>query len=128
MDKGTPLDLRRFALRLKLHKKAGDAVQNCAIFLRDELKRKGEIIQGYAITEDGEKLQYYWIEDASGNVYDVCFEFAKLNNPVVENLKYTLVKELWDKFDKDDHNQELFKLYQDEPSKFWKSVPRMKSS
>lgn len=121
-------DLKRFALRLKLHKKSGDAVQNCAIFLREELHRKGDIIQGYAITEEGEKLQYYWVEDLKGNVYDICFEFAKLNNPVVENLKYTLLKEIWENFDKDDHNQELFKLYQDEPSKFWKMVPRVKSS
>ena len=122
------IDIRRFALRLKLHKKTGDAVQNCAVFLREELHRDGEIVQGYAVTEDGEKLQYYWVEDSQGNVYDVCFEFAKLNNPVVENLKYTLVKEIWETFDKDDHNQELFKLYQDEPSKFWKTVPRVKSS
>lgn len=122
------MDLRRFALRLKLHKKTGDAVQNCAVFLRDELKRKGSIIQGYAVTEDGEKIQYYWVEDDKGDVYDVCFEFAKLNNPVVENLKYTLSKECFDSFNKDDHNQELFKLYLDEPSKFWKTVPRMKFS
>lgn len=122
---------RKFILRLKLKKKLGDAVHNCAMFLREELKRQGEIVQGFAIVEgSGEKLQYYWVEDMSGNVYDICFEIARLNNPtVVESLKYTLHKELWsddEKYDKDDHNQELFKLYRDEPSKFWKGVPRLK--
>ncbi len=121
--------VKRFALRLKLKKKVADAVQNCAIFLREELKRKGEIVQGYAIIEDsGEKIQYYWVEDSEGNVYDVCFEFARLNNPVVENIKYILVKESNEHFDKDDHAQELFKLYLDEPSKFWKTVPRVNFS
>lgn len=123
--------VKRFALRLKLKKKVGDAVQNCAIFLREELKRKGEIVQGYAIIEEtGEKIQYYWVEDTSGKVYDVCYEFARLNNPVVENFKYKLSKEKWNEgeFDKDDHAQELFKLYLDEPSKFWKTVPRVNFS
>jgi hypothetical protein len=117
--------VKRFALRLKLHKKVGDAVQNCGMFLRDVLKKKGEIVQGFAVTDGGEKLQYYWVEDTEGVVYDVCFEFAKLNSPAVESLKYELVKELWDTYDKDDHNQELFKLYRDEASKFWKLVPRV---
>lgn len=120
-------DVKKFALRLKLHKKVGDAVQNCAVFLREVLKRQGEIVQGFAVTDTGEKLQYYWVEGTDGKVYDVCFEFAKLNAPAVSQLKFTLVKELWGEYDKDDHNQELFKLYQDEPSKFWKSVPRLTS-
>ncbi len=121
------MDVRRFALRLKANKKLGDAVHNCAMLLRDELKRQGEIVQGYALTESGEKLQYYWVEDTKGNVYDVCFEIAKIHNPIaLENFKFTLVKELNEKFEKDDHNQELFKLYREEPSKFWKSVPRIK--
>ena len=127
-DKSTDLDIKRFVLRLKLQKKAGDAVQNCGVFLREELKRQGEIIQGFAITETGEKLQYYWVEDTKGNVYDICFEMAKLNMPAIENIKFTLIKESPETFDKDDHNQELFKLYQDEPSKFWTTVPRMKKS
>lgn len=123
--------LKRFALRLKLKKKVGDAVQNCAVFLREELKRQGEIVQGYAIVEEtNEKIQYYWVEGTDGTVYDVCFEFARLNNPVVENIKYVLSKESWNEgeFDKDDHAQELFKLYRDEPSKFWKTVPRVNFS
>jgi hypothetical protein len=118
--------IKRFVLRLKLRKQLGDAVQNCAMFLKYELDKEGQLVQGFAVTETGEKLQYYWVEDSFGEVYDVCFEIAKMNNPAIENLKYRLVKECWEKFDKDDHNQELFKLYQDEPSKFWTSVPRMK--
>lgn len=121
------MDIRRFVLRLKLQKKLGDAVQNCAVFLRDVLKRKGELVQGYAHTETGEKLQYYWVEDSNGSVYDICFEIAKMNNPsVLSDFKFTLHKETpTTTFDKDDHNQELFKLYLDEPSKFWSSVPRL---
>jgi hypothetical protein len=120
------MDVRRFVLRLKLQKKLGDAVQNCAVFLRDVLKRKGEIVQGYAHTETGEKLQYYWVEDSNGNVYDICFEIAKMNQPsIVSDFKFTLKREQPHEFDKDEHNQELFKLYLDEPSKFWKAVPRL---
>ena len=118
--------VKRFVLRLKLRKQLGDAVQNCGAFLRAELNKEGQIVQGFAVTETGEKLQYYWVEDSAGTVYDVCFEIAKLNNPAVENLRYRLVKECWESFDKDDHNQELFKMYRDEPSKFWKVVPRLK--
>jgi hypothetical protein len=125
MNKGVPLDVRRFVLRLKVQKKLGDAVQNCAVFLRDILKRKGELVQGYAHTETGEKLQYYWVEDSSGGLYDICFEIAKMNQPSISDFKFTLHKETPPTFDKDDHNQELFKLYQDEPSKFWKLVPRL---
>lgn len=131
MVKSNDLDVRRFVLRLKLQKKAGDAVQNCGVFLREELKRQGEIVQGFAITETGEKLQYYWVEDTKGNVYDICFEMAKLNMPAIADMKFTLVKEdpsSSENFDKDYHNQELFKLYQDEPSKFWTVVPRLKKS
>jgi hypothetical protein len=104
--------------------------ENLIPFIK-ELKRQGEIVQGYAIVEDGpgEKIQYYWVEGTDGKVYDVCFEFARLNNPVVENIKYVLSKEIWAaaEFDKDDHAQEMFKLYQHEPSKFWKIVPRLNS-
>ena len=90
------------------------------------LKRKGEIVQGYAHTETGEKLQYYWVEDSNGNVYDICFEIAKMNQPsIVSDFKFTLKREQPHEFDKDEHNQELFKLYLDEPSKFWKAVPRL---
>lgn len=135
MDKVPTLDtmaldssilVKRFVLRLKMHKKVGDAVNNCGAFLRHELNKQGVIVQGFAVTETGEKLQYYWVEDYQGNVYDVCFEIAKLNNPNLENFKFNLVKECWEKFDKDDHNQELFRLYRDEPSKFWSAVPRLK--
>jgi hypothetical protein len=118
--------VKRFVLRLKLRKQLGDAVQNCGAFLKYELNKEGHIVQGFAVTETNEKLQYYWVEDMTGNVYDVCFEIAKLNNPAVDNLKYKLVKECWGTYDKDDHNQELFTLYRDEPSKFWKAVPRLK--
>ena len=127
MEPDPSILVKRFVLRLKLRKQLGDAVQNCAAFLRHELKKDGSIVQGFAVTETGEKLQYYWVEDHAGTVYDVCFEIAKLNNPAVGKLKYKLVKECWGTdFDKDDHNQELFKLYRDEPSKFWKSVPQLK--
>lgn len=119
------MDVRRFALRLKANKKAGDVVQNCAILLR-ELKKKGEIIQGFAVTETGERLQYYWVEGSDGTVYDICFELAKLHNPnALSEFKFTLVKEMHEKFEHDDHNQKLFKLYLEEPATFWKSVPRL---
>ena len=119
------MDIKRYALRLKMHKKAGDAVHSCAMVLRDILKKKGTIVQGYAITEYGEKLQYYWVESEDGEIYDICFEIAKLKEPSIGTMKFSLLKEAPNEFDKDDHNQELFKQYQDEASKFWKSVPRL---
>ncbi len=118
-------DIKRFALRLKLHKQTDVAVKSCALVLKHILNKKGTIVQGYAMTEFGEKLQYYWVEDDNGTVYDICFEIAKLREPRIADINFTLTKEAPENFEKDDQNQELFKLYLDEPNKFWKSIPRL---
>ncbi len=123
-------DVRKFVLRLKLRKKLGSVVQNCAMFLREVLHRQGEIVQGYATTTTGERIQYFWVEDKKGNVYDVCLEVVKATAPasIHEFLGVTLSKEEEEgkSYEKiDDEILEQFKQYQDEPSKFWKSIPRL---
>lgn len=123
------MDLRRFALKIKLTSRAKrisiDAVQACGMFLREELRLKGNIVTGYCITNTGEKFVHYWVEDPDGNEYDIAIELAKLSSPVLENIEYarTKIKPEGD-VPGDPHNDELFKLYLEEPVKFWKMVQR----
>ncbi len=124
----------RFVLKLKLYKKVGPAVRNCAMYLREELKRQGEIVQGYAIVDDtNECLEYYWVEDTKGEIHDVCFAIAVSNQPSIASFKYRLVRVLEEEdggktAERDDENAALFKAYRDEPSKFWTEIPRLKTT
>ncbi len=123
-------DLKKFALRLKMYKKLGGSlVQNCAIFLREVLHRKGEIVQGYALTGTGEKFEYFWVEDEKGNSYDIGFAIVEVMTPgSCKDMTVSLVKEYkgddYVKADAEIFDQ--FTQYRDEPSKFWKAVPRLK--
>ncbi len=129
-------DLRRFALRLRLFskkkKKNVESVMSCAMFLREVLRGRGKIVQGYCSTATGEKFRHYWVEDDDQqhpNTYDISMEMAKLAAPEIMGLlAYTLSKENTDEkeFVKDDHNDELFTLYLEEPKKFWKGVERLR--
>lgn len=119
--------IKRFILKLKLRKKfGGSLVQNCAMFLREVLHRKGEIVEGYALTGTGEKFQYYWVEDPNGNTYDIGVAIVDITAPGT-SCEVTLTKEYegTDYVQADDEIREQFKQYRDEPSKFWKAVPRL---
>jgi hypothetical protein len=119
--------VNRFALRVKLVSRMKrvsiDAVQACGMFLRDQLKFNGQIIKGCCTTSTGEKFTHYWVEDPDRIVYDVSMELAKLSNPELNDIEYTISNEVTT--NTDEHNEELFKLYLEEPKKYWKMVQRM---
>lgn len=120
--------VKRFALRIKLVSKMKrvsiDAVQACGMFLKDHLKLRGQIVRGTCITSTGEKFTHYWVEDPDGNVYDISIELAKASNPQIENIEYTLSRETCDNTDA--HNEEIFKLYLEEPKKYWQMIQKMR--
>jgi len=123
------MDLRRFALKIKLTSRMKrvsiDAVQACGMLLREELHLRGTIVSGYCVTNTGEKFVHYWVEDTDGNDYDIAIELAKTSSPELENIEYTRTKNKpYGEIPGDPHNEELFKLYLEEPVKFWKLVQR----
>jgi len=116
--------LRKFVLRLKTRKMLGSAVHNCGHFLRNELKRKGTIVQGYCITQtaEPERFQYYWVEDLAGNKYDVSFAVACVTTPEVHGMRFLLTKDAPEKFESDPTNTDVYKQYLDDPKTFWGSL------
>lgn len=121
------MDLRRFALKIRLRsrlkKVSIDAVQACGIFVKEFPEINGKIVQGYCTVSTGEKFVHYWVEDDQENVYDIGMELAKIANPSIESIPYTISKNKPEgNVGKDDHNEELFKLYLEEPKKFWQMV------
>lgn len=124
LDNG--VDLKRFALSLRLKSRMKrtriDAVQACGIFIKKHPKLKGTIIEGYCVTSS-EKFKHYWVESEDGSEFDIGYELAKIENPDLVNLSFQKTKERPDgKVECDEHNEELFKLYLEEPKKFWKMV------
>ena len=122
--------MQRFALRIKLISRMKrvsiDAVQACGMFLKDQLKLKGSIVKGYCIANTDEKFTHYWVEDNESNVYDISIELAKVSNPELEGLEYTLSREHpGGDVSTDPHNEEIFKLYLEEPKKYWQMVQKM---
>jgi hypothetical protein len=113
----------RFALSLKLHKKIDvTSVEKCALYIKYSNK-KATIVQGYCITENGEKMRYYWVEDDKGELYDVSYAVAKLIVPEVGTLKYTLTKdEPSGDVQFDEKNDSLYEVYKEKPKEFWKRI------
>lgn len=118
------MEVKSFILRLKARKLLGHTVQNCAYFLKYQLKRKGNIVQGYCITQTAqpERLQYYWVEDENGTVYDVAYEVACMNHPSVSSIRFVLTKEAPERYESDEANAALYKQYTDDPKTFWTSL------
>ena len=123
------MDVRRFALKIKLTSRIKrvsiDAVQACGMFLRDGLRLRGQIVKGYCKVGQ-EVFVHYWVEDPDRVVYDISAELAKLGTPELENMEYELTTEKPEgEVKSDEHNDELFKLYLEEPKKFWQLVQRV---
>lgn len=116
--------MENFVLRLKARKLLGSTVHNCAYFLRHHLKRKGSIVQGFCITQtaEPERLQYYWVEDHEGTVYDIAYVVACMNFPSVSSIRFVLTREAPEKFETDQTNADLYKQYVDDPKTFWTSL------
>jgi predicted HTH domain antitoxin len=106
-----------------MHKKLGDPVTNCALYLREVLKKKGKIVRGTCITEQDEKFDYYWVEDDSEEIHDISFYVAKLNDPSISELRYELKKgEI--SLNKDEQSEKVYALYMEKTKEFWGIVPR----
>ena len=124
------VDLRRFALSLRLKsrmKKAPiDAVQACGMFIKEYPKLKGKIVEGYCVAKT-EKFKHYWVESEDGTVYDIGYERAKIESPQLELIHFEKTKDKPEgNVQSDEHNEELFRLYLEEPKKFWQLVQRMR--
>jgi hypothetical protein len=118
--------ISRFVLLLKARVPTAferGPVVHAAMYIRKQLKRKGTIVRGTCLTEHAEHLDYYWVEDELGNVHDISFAVAKLNNPTIATLKYTLTKDAVSA-NKDESSETMYELYVTKPHEFWKSIPR----
>jgi hypothetical protein len=119
--------MERFALTMKLHKKVAlTTVENCGYYIKKVLRAKGTIVKGYChVVESGEKLVYYWVEDEDGKTHDVAFGIACVFTPEVKNLNFILSKETPNNLSSvqtDEKNDDMYKLYTEDPKKFWTNI------
>jgi len=130
------MDVKRIAMRMKLHKISGSVVHHCAV-LKKLLYEKGiksSVIHGYCISP-GEICEHYWVRtDVEGLDLDIGYELACLYNPDLASLKTVLSEDfpegLKDADGKEpevlrqEDNQRLFELYETDPVTFWKEAPK----
>lgn len=122
------MDLRRFALQIRLRSRMKripiDAVQACGMFIKSYPYLKGKIVDGYCISSS-EIFKHYWVESDDGKTFDIAYELAKIENPSIENISFKITKEKPEgNIQTDEHNEELFKLYLEEPKKYWQLVQK----
>ena len=126
--------VRKFALRLKLHKVGGGAVHHVALLIKalDVQGIKCKMVKGYCVVpETKESCDHYWAQTDEGLDLDVAFEVARLRSPDMGNIHPVLldtVPEGFQKTDKDeilirDDNERLFELYNSNPKLFWSECP-----
>jgi hypothetical protein len=132
----TVMDVKRIAMRMKLHKISGSVVHHCAV-LKKLLYEKGiksSVIHGYCISP-GEICEHYWVRtDVEGLDLDIGYELACLYNPDLASLKTVLSEDfpegLKDADGKEpevlrqEDNHRLFELYETDPVTFWKEAPK----
>ena len=130
------VELRRLALRIKLHNVSGNVVHHAAL-LKKSLDHQGfqsEMIKGYCvIPETKEACEHYWIRDVTtGLDLDVGFEVAKLRSPELQSLHPVLLESLPPGMTRSDEketmireeNERLFELFQRDSKAFWREAPR----
>jgi len=136
VDKINTMDLKRIAMRMKLHKVSGSVVHHCAV-LKKLLAEKGvksSVVHGYCISP-GEICEHYWVRtDDEGLDLDIGYELACMYNPDLASLKTFLAEEfppgLKDADGKEpdvlrqEDNTRLFELYETDPVTFWKEAPK----
>ena len=130
-------DLRRLALRIKLHNVSGNVVHHAAL-LKRFLDQKGvasEIIRGYCIiSETKEACEHYWVRTEEGLDLDIGFEVAKLRSPDLQALHPALLESIegMPNLTRSDEkefvirheNERLFELFQRDPKAFWREAPQ----
>ena len=130
-------DLRRLALRIKLHNVSGNVVHHAAI-LKRFLEQKGvksEMIKGFCvIPETKEACEHYWVRTEEGLDLDIGFEVAKLRNHDLQALHPALLESIegMPNLTRSDEkefvirheNERLFELFQRDPKAFWREAPQ----
>jgi hypothetical protein len=129
-------ELRRLALRIKMHNVSGNVVHHSALLKKflDQQGIKSEMIKGFCvIPETKEACEHYWIRELnSGLDLDVGFEVAKLRSPELQALHPVLLESIPLGMTRSDEketmiredNERLFELYQRDPKAFWREAPR----
>ena len=129
-------ELRRLALRIKMHNVSGNVVHHAALLKKhlDHQGIKSEMVKGFCvIPETKEACEHYWIRDLnSGLDLDVGFEVAKLRSPELQALHPVLLESIPPGMTRSDEketmiredNERLFELYQRDPKAFWREAPR----
>lgn len=129
-------ELRRLALRIKMHNVSGNVVHHAALLKKslDHQGIKSQMVKGFCvIPETKEACGHYWIRDLnSGLDLDVGFEVAKLRSPELQALHPVLLESIPPGMTRSDEketmiredNERLFELYQRDPKAFWREAPR----
>lgn len=130
-------ELRRLALRIKLHNVSGNVVHHAAL-LKKSLDQQGletQLIKGYCyIPETNEACEHYWVREVhTGLDFDIGFEVAKLRSPELQTLHPVLLESLESysvtRSDEKEtmireENERLFELFQRDSKAFWREAPR----
>ena len=129
-------ELRRLALRIKMHNVSGNVVHHAALLKKhlDHQGIKSEMVKGFCvIPETKEACGHYWIRELnSGLDLDVGFEVAKLRSPELQALHPVLLETIPPGMTRSDEketmiredNERLFELYQRDSKAFWREAPR----
>ena len=134
-------ELRRLALRLKLHNVSGNVVHHAAILKRalDQQGTRCEMVKGFCvIPESKEACEHYWVRVPLENLesfldLDIGFEVAKLRSPELQALHPVLLESLGSmpvtrsdekEFVIRHENERLFELFQRDPKAFWHEAPQ----
>lgn len=131
------VDLRRLALRIKLHNVSGNVVHHVALLKRflDQKGIQSQVVKGFCvIPETKEACEHYWLRTCEGLDLDIGFEVAKLRNPELQALCPVLLESiegmpnLTRSDEKEilirDENERLFELLTQDPKAFWREAPR----
>jgi hypothetical protein len=131
------VDLRRIALRIKMHNVSGNVVHHNAL-LKRFLEQKGvkcELVKGFCvIAETKEACEHYWVRTGDGLDLDLSFEVAKLKSPELQALYPALLETIEGipnlirsdekEFVIRHENERLFELFQRDPKAFWHEAPK----
>jgi len=135
------VDLRRIALRIKMHNVSGNVVHHNAL-LKRFLEQKGvkcELVKGYCvIRETKEACEHVWVRvpgpQGPSLDLDLSFEVAKLKSPELQALYPALLESIEGipnlirsdekEFVIRHENERLFELFQRDPKAFWREAPQ----
>ena len=123
-------DIRRFAMRMKLHKVGGSPVHHCALLCKHlaVVGISSTIVKGYCVTP-GEICEHYWVRTRDeGLDLDVAFEMACLYTPDLKDINKMLLEQIPEEMKdveiiKAEDSARLFELFTTDPKTFWDESP-----